>query len=208
MISALQLAHISNDRETRENSGALRTVALIHTDSKGDLPKWVKAGIEENEAWLKEMKERPGENIGSPHVRVCLITLHALITSEEIQQQKFEQSLKGLKEWWKVMTKEVASEIKIFKIRGPPKRGSNFEDDEEMEQISTASTTSGEMVSPLWGRALGSDHFHEIIPIRMSPARPGCNGHRQMVYGRNAQDALLRGQALLGDPGRPSNLPQ
>ena len=53
MISALQLAHISNDRETRENSGALRTVGLIHADSKGDLPKWVKAGIEENEAWLK-----------------------------------------------------------------------------------------------------------------------------------------------------------
>ena len=98
MIAALQIAHITNDRETRENSGALRTVALIFTDPRGDLPKWVKAGIEENEAWLKEMKERPGENIGSPHVRVCLIALHALITSEEIQQQKFEQSLKGLKE--------------------------------------------------------------------------------------------------------------
>ena len=39
---------------------------------------------------------------------------------------------------------EVASEIKIFKIRGPPKRGSGFfEDDEEMEHVSTASTTSG-----------------------------------------------------------------
>ena len=38
---------------------------------------------------------------------------------------------------------EVASEIKIFKIRGPPKKGGNFEDDEEMEQGSTASTTSG-----------------------------------------------------------------
>ena len=150
MISALQIAHISNDRETRENSGALRTVALIFADPRGDLPKWVKAGIEENEAWLKEMKERPGENIGSPHVRVCLITLHALLTSEEIQQQKFEQPLKALKEWWKVVTKEgqakeneVASEIKIFKIRGPPKKGGNFEDDEEMEQGSTASTTSG-----------------------------------------------------------------
>ena len=44
--------------------------------------------------------------MGSPHVRVCLVALHALITSEEVQQQKFEQSLKGLKEWWKVMTKE------------------------------------------------------------------------------------------------------
>ena len=68
MIAALQIAHISNDRETRENSGALRTVALIFADSRGDLPKWVKAGIEENEAWVKEMKERPGENIGSPQI--------------------------------------------------------------------------------------------------------------------------------------------
>ena len=151
MIAALQLAHITNDRETRENSGALRTVALIYTDPKGDLPKWVKAGIEENEAWLKEIKERPGENIGSPHVRVCLVTLHALITSEEIQQQKFEQSLKGLKERWKVMTKEgqakeneVAAEIKIFMIKGPPKKGRGFlEDEEEMEHVSTASTASG-----------------------------------------------------------------
>ena len=81
MLAALQIAHITNDRETRENSGA-----------KGDLPKWVKEGIEENEEWLKEMKA---------------------------QQQKFEQSLKGLKEWWKVMTKEgkareneVAAEIR------------------------------------------------------------------------------------------------
>ena len=92
MLAALQIAHITNDRETRENSGALRTVALIYTNAKGDLPKWVKEGIEENEEWLKEMKA---------------------------QQQKFEQSLKGLKEWWKVMTKEgkareneVAAEIR------------------------------------------------------------------------------------------------
>ena len=97
------------------------------------------------------MKEKPSENIGSPHVRVCLVALHALITSEEAQQQKFEQSLKGLKEWWKVMTKEgkakeneVAAEIKIFKIRGPPKKGGgSLEDDEEMERASTASTASG-----------------------------------------------------------------
>ena len=150
MISALQIAHISNDRETRENSGALRTVALVFPDSRGDLPKWVKLGIEENEAWRKEAAERSGDNIGSPHVRVCLSTMHALLTSEEIQQQRFEQPLRALKEWWKVVTKEgqakeneVASEIKIFKIRGPPKRGSSVEEDEEMDLGSAASTASG-----------------------------------------------------------------
>ncbi len=95
MISALQIAHISNDRETRENSGALRTVALIYADPRGDLPKWVKAGIQENEVWLKDMTEKTGENIGSPHVQVCLITLHALLMSEEIQQQKFEKPLRA-----------------------------------------------------------------------------------------------------------------
>ncbi len=151
MLATLQIAHITNDRETRENSGALRTVALIYANAKGELPKWVKEGIEENEEWMKEMKDRPGENIGSPHVRVCLTALHALITSEEAQQQKFEQYLKVLKEWWKAMTKEgkakeneVAAEIKIFKIRGPPKKGNGPpEDDEEMECASTASTASG-----------------------------------------------------------------
>ena len=60
MLAALQMAHISNDRETRENSGALRTVALIHANAKGDFPKWVKDGIEENEEWMREMRERPG----------------------------------------------------------------------------------------------------------------------------------------------------
>ena len=35
MISALQIAHISIDRETRENSGALRTLALILADPGG-----------------------------------------------------------------------------------------------------------------------------------------------------------------------------
>ena len=150
MISALQIAHISNDRETRENLGALRTVDLVFPDSRGDLPKWVKLGIEENEAWRKEAAERSGENIGSPHVRVCLSMMHALLTSEEIQQQKFEQPLRALKEWWKMVTKEgqakeneVASEIKIFKIRGPPQRGSSVEEDEEMDQGSAASTASG-----------------------------------------------------------------
>ena len=39
---------------------------------------------------------------------------------------------------------EVAAEIKIFKIRGPPKKGRGFlEDEEEMEHASTASTASG-----------------------------------------------------------------
>ena len=66
MLAALQIAHITNDRETRENSGALRTVALINTNSKGDLPKWVKEGIEENEEWLKEMKENQAK-ILAPH---------------------------------------------------------------------------------------------------------------------------------------------
>ena len=149
MLATLQIAHITNDRETRENSGALRTVALIHATARGDFPKWVKDGIEENEEWMKEMRERPGENIGSPHVRVCLTTLLALFTSEEAQ--KFEQPLKGLKEWWKVMTKdgkakenEVAAEIKIFKIRGPPKKGNgSIEDEEEMDWNSAASTASG-----------------------------------------------------------------
>ena len=148
MLATLQIAHITNDRETRENSGALRTVALIHATARGDFPKWVKDGIEENEEWMKEMRERPGENIGSPHVRVCLTTLLALLQSEEAQ--KFEQS-KGLKEWWKVMTKdgnakenEVAAEIKIFKIRGPPKKGNGpIEEEEDMEWNSTASTASG-----------------------------------------------------------------
>ena len=148
MLAALQMAHISNDRETRENSGALRTVALIHANAKGDFPKWVKDGIEENEEWMKDMRERPGENIGSPHVRVCLTTLLALLQSEEAQ--KLEQS-KGLKEWWKDMTKdgnakenEVAAEIKIFKIRGPPKKGNaSIEEEEDMDWNSTASTASG-----------------------------------------------------------------
>ena len=147
MLATLQIAHITNDRETRENSGALRTVALIHANAKGEFPKWVKDGIEKNEEWMRDMRENPGENIGSPHVRVCLTTLLALLTSEEAQ--KFEQPLKGLKEWWKSMTKEgkateneVAAEIKIFKIRGPPKKG-NGSDEEEMEGTSTASTASG-----------------------------------------------------------------
>ena len=150
MISALQIAHISNDRETRENSGVLRTVALVFADSRGDLPKWVKQGIEENDAWTKDVAERPGENVGSPHVKVCLTMMHALLTSEELQQQKFEQPLRALKDWWKMVTKEgqakeneVASEIKIFKIRGPPKRGSSVEEDEEMDLGSAASTASG-----------------------------------------------------------------
>ena len=34
MLATLQIAHITNDRETRENSGALRTVALIHANAK------------------------------------------------------------------------------------------------------------------------------------------------------------------------------
>ena len=44
----------------------------------------------------------------------------------------------------KAKENEVAAEIKIFKIRGPPKKGNGLpEEDEEMECASTASTARG-----------------------------------------------------------------
>ena len=95
MLAVLQSAHITNDWKTRENSGALRTVAIIHANVKGIFPKWVKDGIEENEEWRRNMKEKPGRNMGSPHVRVCLTTLMALSKSKVAQ--RFKQPLKGQK---------------------------------------------------------------------------------------------------------------
>ncbi len=46
MLATLQIAHITKDRETRENSGALRTVALNHANAKREFPNWVKRGAE------------------------------------------------------------------------------------------------------------------------------------------------------------------
>ena len=53
-LAKLQIAHITKDQETRENSGALRTVAFIHANAKGEFPKLIKKGAERRRGSKKE----------------------------------------------------------------------------------------------------------------------------------------------------------
>ena len=83
--------------------------------------------------------DKPGENLGSPHVKVCLVTMLELLQGEMLKQEKYGKASKILHEWWKEATKdgnatenEAAGEIKIFKIRGPPKREDMMSEDEEL----------------------------------------------------------------------------
>ena len=111
--------------------------------NKEEFPQWVQEGLREFEQWLKEVYEKPGGNTGSPHVRVGLPTMMALINSEDMKEEKHRVSHRTLKEWWNQVVKaneatenDIASEIRVFKLRGPLRAKMTDQDgDDELIEV-------------------------------------------------------------------------
>ena len=76
LVVALGEGHISLDRDVKEQGGALKVTVLMEQ------------GAHEGQDFQKEVIDRPGENIGSPHVGVRLKTLHGLLNYEEARSKE------------------------------------------------------------------------------------------------------------------------
>ena len=70
LVTALSEADLHVEREVRENSAAVKTTILFYKGSDGQFPPWAMEGAAEFDTWLKEVGDRPGENVGSPHAQV------------------------------------------------------------------------------------------------------------------------------------------
>ena len=74
---ALANTSIEQDRELREHTGSLNRVILMPIS--GAPTGFLAEGVNEGEAFQQEVKENPGKDLGSPHIRIALKTLHSLI---------------------------------------------------------------------------------------------------------------------------------
>ena len=97
LVIALGEAHLGVDREVRENSACIKTTVLFHKDETGHFPEWAKIGVEKFGLWLKEVDDRVGENVGSPHVQVGVKSLLALIDSPQLKDAKLLRLLRQAK---------------------------------------------------------------------------------------------------------------
>ena len=126
---AMARSHLGHDREIRENSACLKQCVLFYKDEKtGKFPAWTMRGAAEYEEWLGQVRDRQGEDCGSPHIKVGSIILQELMKLPEVEGNAALNAHKEiLIQWWKnkvnppgIKEQEVAAEIKVFKIGTPP----------------------------------------------------------------------------------------
>ena len=101
---------------TREVQGYSEMTVLVPCSSPF-LIEGLEAGVNHN----KLIKERKGENVGSPHGKVAEASLRGLATIPQIKGTKLENSLS--KFWTEVVMKEdsklMESEVQVFRATKP-----------------------------------------------------------------------------------------
>ena len=124
LVIALGEAHLQTEREVRENSSCVKTTVLFYRDEAGNFPDWAQEGATEFGLWLKEVDDRVGEDVGSPHVRVGVKSLLALLNSSQLKDAKLQEKKEKLVAWWKNKIeqeeKSAEMEIVIFRVSTPP----------------------------------------------------------------------------------------
>ena len=118
------IGHLSLDtaRDSREHSGILMQSFLVENSEK-----WAKEGLEEGKNFAELVKEQPGVNLGSPHVRVSLQSLGTMINSGDADPE-FQTKMK---KWWaecivEKTPEEIPIEIEIWRVRQPKKSQKNW----------------------------------------------------------------------------------
>ena len=124
LVIALGEAHMLSEREVRENSSCVKATILFYRDEVGNFPDWAQEGATEFGHWLKEVDDRVGEDVGSPHVRVGVKSLLALINSPQLKDVKLQEKEEKLFAWWtnKVEKEENLKDI-VREIGGDIKNG-------------------------------------------------------------------------------------
>ena len=81
LVQAIGYLALETARESRDHGGILMQSCLVENTEQ-----WAKDGLEEGRSFAELVKERPGENLGSPHIRVGLRSLETLINSTDAGQ--------------------------------------------------------------------------------------------------------------------------
>ena len=121
----LAVAHLSLEAmaTSRENSACSSISMLVDIE-------WecTRDGLEEGRIFNEQVKAQPGENIGSPHVRIAMKFFMALGRMPGLEPSFLEK----LMTWWKnsIQQKdasEVALAIPLFKLRKPQVQKSGWQ---------------------------------------------------------------------------------
>jgi hypothetical protein len=98
LCNAVAAAQIGQDRETREHSGALKRIVLMPKGRNG-FHKFVQEGVDAGVSFQSEVRDKKeGEEIGSPHVRVALGTIHAMFLEPELQAPMYQDRMKMMRD--------------------------------------------------------------------------------------------------------------
>ena len=122
LVQAIGYLSLDTARDSREHSGILMQSFLVENNEK-----WAMDGLEEGKKFAELVKEQPGVNIGSPHIRVSLQSLGTMINSADADP---DFQLK-MKKWWaefivEKTPEEIAVEIEIWRVQQPKKSTKNW----------------------------------------------------------------------------------
>ena len=101
--------------EVREVQATVMNTMLLDVEMPA-----VVAGLDEGTAFSNETRERPGEAVGSPHIKIAVAFLLAL-SEDPLTDPTFKE---GMLKWWILDVKDksevqVARAISIFKLKRP-----------------------------------------------------------------------------------------
>ena len=101
LIQAIGHLSLDNAKETRELAGVLMQTFLVE-----ETETWAQLGLKEGKEFAEMVKDQPGANLGSPHIRVGLKCLHSLMVDSEARPE----FAKSMKEWWTVSVADKTSD--------------------------------------------------------------------------------------------------
>ena len=162
----LAVAHLSLEAmaTSRENSACSSISMLVDID-------WecTREGLEEGKIFNEQVKAQPGENIGSPHVRIAMKFFMALGRMPGLEPSFLEK----LMTWWKnsIQQKdasEVALAIPLFKLRKPQVQKSDWQKKKGSGGESSSSAASPLLVSVVAREGDEEEWVNQYAKLQMS----------------------------------------
>ena len=145
LTQALASAHMIVERDLRETSACVKTTALIFSESRSEekWPGWVEGALDELNTWFQKLDgeaDTDHPKPGSPHVQVGVRTISAVLNHPDMKKAEHKTMRDRLLQWWNQSVlvqgkseNDVAEEIQVFRVSGPPPNKQANDDDMEQE---------------------------------------------------------------------------
>jgi hypothetical protein len=132
LTQALASAHMIVERDLRETSACVKTTALIFSENQHEekWPGWVEEALDELRVWFQKLDDETDtdrQKPGSPHVQIGVRTISAVLNHPDIKKVEHKAMRDRLMQWWNQTVvvqgkteNDVAEEIQVFRVSGPP----------------------------------------------------------------------------------------